>query len=223
MRARRTQVERSEETREKLLDAAIQVLVRRGYAGFRVAEVADVAGISRGGQLHHFRTKDALVAAALERLFASVRRNTERKIGAIGSSGFEADHLLDDVVQDAREFFFSDNFVIALDMIMSSGKDAKLAETTRAIAMSERSPTEDAWIARLEDAGLTPEAATDVLWLLWSVVRGLAARALVTQNEGQRERVIDLALQLTREYVESRAGERKAAMKKVEATGRSVG
>ncbi|HEX4465838.1 MAG TPA: TetR/AcrR family transcriptional regulator [Solirubrobacteraceae bacterium] len=65
---RRSQAERSATTREALLDATIECLVEDGYANTTTSRVAERAGLSRGAHLHHFQTRDALVAAAMERL-----------------------------------------------------------------------------------------------------------------------------------------------------------
>ena len=65
---RRSQAERSSATREALLDATIASLVEDGYANTTTSRVAERAGLSRGAHLHHFQTRDALVAAAMERL-----------------------------------------------------------------------------------------------------------------------------------------------------------
>src|SRR3954468_10651590 len=66
----RTQAERSEHTRELLLDATIECLVELGYAHTTVHEICLRAGLSRGAQQHHFTTKAELMANALEHLFA---------------------------------------------------------------------------------------------------------------------------------------------------------
>jgi AcrR family transcriptional regulator len=66
--ARRSQAERSSATREALLDATIASLVEDGYANTTTSRVAERAGLSRGAHLHHFQTRDALMAAAMERL-----------------------------------------------------------------------------------------------------------------------------------------------------------
>jgi AcrR family transcriptional regulator len=68
-RQRRTQAERSATTRAQLLDATIDCLIERGWAGTTTTEVAERAGVSRGAQLHHFPSKAELVAAAVEHLF----------------------------------------------------------------------------------------------------------------------------------------------------------
>jgi AcrR family transcriptional regulator len=65
---RRSQAARSASTRQALLDATIACLVEDGYAKTTTSRVAERAGVSRGAHLHHFQTKQALVAAEMERL-----------------------------------------------------------------------------------------------------------------------------------------------------------
>jgi AcrR family transcriptional regulator len=77
---RRSQSERSESTRAALLDATVECLVSDGYANTTTARVAERAGVSRGAHLHHFQTRAALVAAAMDRL--SQRRAEELRAAA---------------------------------------------------------------------------------------------------------------------------------------------
>src|SRR5438552_3160389 len=51
----------------KLLDAAEAVVVRQGISNLTLDAVAAEAGMSKGGLLHHFRTKDRLVEALVVR------------------------------------------------------------------------------------------------------------------------------------------------------------
>lgn len=76
---RRTQAERSAATRDALLDATIECLIEDGYANTTTSRVAERAGVSRGAHLHHFQTRSALVAAAVERL---ATRRTEQGLVA---------------------------------------------------------------------------------------------------------------------------------------------
>jgi AcrR family transcriptional regulator len=69
-RARRTQEERSAEMRARLLDATLICLDELGYARTTTTVIAERARVSRGAQLHHFPTKEDLVLAAVEHLFA---------------------------------------------------------------------------------------------------------------------------------------------------------
>lgn len=54
--------------RQRLLDATISCLVDFGYAGTTVTRIAERAGVTRGAQVHHYRTKDDLVTAAVTHL-----------------------------------------------------------------------------------------------------------------------------------------------------------
>jgi AcrR family transcriptional regulator len=66
--ARRTQEERTAETRGRLLDATIQSVLDVGYAATTTRRVTELAGVSQGAQTHHFPYRVDLVGAAIERL-----------------------------------------------------------------------------------------------------------------------------------------------------------
>jgi len=52
---------------ERILDEAAALFARRGFAKTSVQAVADAVGLSKAGLLHHYPSKDALLAALLER------------------------------------------------------------------------------------------------------------------------------------------------------------
>jgi AcrR family transcriptional regulator len=66
--ARRSNAERSAATQYRLLDATIDCLIDRGWAGTSTTEIVRRAGVSRGAQVHHYPTKEDLVLAAVEHL-----------------------------------------------------------------------------------------------------------------------------------------------------------
>ncbi len=76
---RRTQEERSSETRAKLLDATIASLQDVGYGATTTRRVAELAGVSQGAQTHHFPHRVDLVAAAIQEL-------ADRRVGALRAS-----------------------------------------------------------------------------------------------------------------------------------------
>jgi AcrR family transcriptional regulator len=53
--------------REEILAVATEAFGRSGYRGVSLADIATRVGISQPGLLHHFRSKDELLIAALER------------------------------------------------------------------------------------------------------------------------------------------------------------
>ncbi len=76
---RRSQSERREETRGRLLDATVESLIEVGYAGTTIRRVTELAGVSQGAQSHHFPHRIDLVTSAFERLAEQrVERYRER-------------------------------------------------------------------------------------------------------------------------------------------------
>jgi len=57
-------------TRDTILDAAQRIAAERGAGRITLDEVARESGLSKGGLLYHFATKEALLQAMLERLIA---------------------------------------------------------------------------------------------------------------------------------------------------------
>lgn len=54
-------------TREKLLDAAQELMLAKGFVATTVDEICERAGLTKGSFFHYFETKDDLGKAALER------------------------------------------------------------------------------------------------------------------------------------------------------------
>jgi AcrR family transcriptional regulator len=70
MRTRISRKESQLQTRERLLDAALQVFSRRGYYAASVDEIAAEAGYSKGAVYSNFSNKEELFLALIDRRFA---------------------------------------------------------------------------------------------------------------------------------------------------------
>jgi AcrR family transcriptional regulator len=73
--------------REQILEEAIRIIGQRGYYGFTVQELAQRCGLTNGGLLYHFGSKEQLLIAVLEE---RNRRNTEIVISALPPSSRRA-------------------------------------------------------------------------------------------------------------------------------------
>jgi AcrR family transcriptional regulator len=58
-------------SRDRILDAAESIVIRDGVARLTLDAAAAEAQLSKGGVLYHFRTRDALVSAMVERLITA--------------------------------------------------------------------------------------------------------------------------------------------------------
>jgi AcrR family transcriptional regulator len=82
-----TRQSRREQSHGRILDAAARALRRQGYAGVGVAEVMKEAGLTHGGFYAHFKSRDALLAAAIEHAAADSVKTLSRRIKALREAG----------------------------------------------------------------------------------------------------------------------------------------
>jgi AcrR family transcriptional regulator len=63
---RRTQVERTRASREKIIQAAIDFFAQHGFRGTKMADIAKAANLTEPGLLHHFPSKTHLLMEVLK-------------------------------------------------------------------------------------------------------------------------------------------------------------
>src|SRR3954451_10096654 len=73
---RRRQADRTAATKAALADAAIEVLIERGWAAVTAIEVCSRARVTRGAFHHHYDSLPELIADALQRLYAEMHSPT---------------------------------------------------------------------------------------------------------------------------------------------------
>jgi AcrR family transcriptional regulator len=69
--------QRGEETRSRILDAALEAFAQYGYDAASVAEICRRAGVTKGGFYHHFSSKQALFLELLERWLQGIDEQLE--------------------------------------------------------------------------------------------------------------------------------------------------
>ena len=83
----RTQTERADQTRARILDVAIREFSENGLAGARIEQIAAAAGVNKALIYYYFRGKDELYTASLEAVVESVRANSLAVLEAEASAG----------------------------------------------------------------------------------------------------------------------------------------
>ena len=68
------------DARTRLLDAALRLIRERGFAATSVDDLCTAAGVTKGSYFHHFKTKQALHAALLERLAGALNEQLSRAL-----------------------------------------------------------------------------------------------------------------------------------------------
>jgi AcrR family transcriptional regulator len=179
---------RSIATRAALLDAALETLVELGYAATTTVEVARRAGVSRGAQLHHFPTKEALLTAAVQHLLD--RRLAEFR-DLLVNVDTSADRI-DVAVDLAWGMFSGPAFVAWVELWLAARTDPEL----RAVVVDiDVRFTAESRALTLElfppDAGGDPMLYDIGRDLAFAVMEGIALQRLVPRGQRPAEEYLD--------------------------------
>lgn len=122
---------RVSETRQRILDAAVELFGERGFSGVSVRDIAERAGVKKALVFYHHESKAILLQRALEPYYVSYRAALgEAEIE--GSLGERLHHLL-----DANIDFIEENFATArlvqIELLLASGQDAPIQEGITAL------------------------------------------------------------------------------------------
>jgi AcrR family transcriptional regulator len=149
--------------RDRILDAAEARLLAGGPAALVLDAVASDAGVSKGGLLYHFGSKEALVAGLCERMF----ERFEQQLTALCEADPEPRgawtraYLASTVTVDGKPADDSARLMAAI--LSTLGRDSRHLQTVRSHFAR--------WHARLEADGIDPKLTTivrlasDGLWL----------------------------------------------------------
>jgi TetR/AcrR family transcriptional repressor of nem operon len=68
-------------TRQRILEQAHQLILRQGFAATPLDQILERAGVTKGAFFHHFKSKDELAAALVDRYVEDERRIFEATMG----------------------------------------------------------------------------------------------------------------------------------------------
>lgn len=129
----RTRAQRTEDSRARILDAAVACLIEGGYSGATTLTIQSAAGVSRGRLLHHFPSRDRLLVAAAQHLAAKLVADTEERVRRVveqdgPAAGFER---ADRVVELLWASFGEPHFWASLELWTAARVNTGIAETLR--------------------------------------------------------------------------------------------
>lgn len=133
-------------SKERLLDAAAEVLLSDGAESLTLEAVATRAGVSKGGLFYHFPTKQALVAAMVDRL-----------IGAFDAALDQAGERPGDFLRAYVAATIPERHTPSADRVTAALLAGVLIDPAGLEPLRQRFA---AWQERLVDDGVDPAVAT---------------------------------------------------------------
>ncbi|MFS8478013.1 MAG: TetR/AcrR family transcriptional regulator [Micromonosporaceae bacterium] len=183
---RTPQQERSRATQARLLEATVECLVERGWAGTTTTLVAERAGVSRGAQLHHYPTKAALVTAAVAHLVQRRAADLRAEAAALPADGRRR---LDHVVGMLAAAFTGPLFAAALELWVAARTDP---EVRSALVPLETRLGREMYRLTVELLGADEHRpqVREAVQLTLDLLRGLGVASLLSDDSARREALL---------------------------------
>ena len=168
-RERRTQAERSEETRSRLCQATLDALYEVGYGKFSTGDVAQRARVSRGALTHQFPSRNSLIVAAFNYL-VGLWESEWPFDGSADDDSLKIDSMIDVLW---TKLFQSGNYIASLEMMLAARNDDELSTGIHEV-MIRWSAHRDRVIAKLLGLPLEDPRTKYFIQLNLCVMRGIA-------------------------------------------------
>lgn len=177
-RPRRTQDERSEDTRLALQQATLRLLLERGYSRFTTADAAAAAGVSRGALTHHFANKEDLVVRAVAHDLVM----TTDALRAFLAEGAGRQRSSDDIVDYLWALMAGGLFYITLEYLPEARHNAPFRERLLPVVRDFHAALDALWLSVSDAHGLDTAAARIALNTTLCLMRGMVAQSVLKSD-----------------------------------------
>jgi AcrR family transcriptional regulator len=182
---RLSQPERRKRTQAKLLRAAVELLVERGYSNFTVDMVSRRAGVSRGAQTNYYPTKRDLLLATAKQVTGEGVLSATPDSGASQSRA----EVFAAFVEQSKRFFLDSRYTAMIELHVAGRHDRFLARELETLQRDSRQVMDLTWIKRFVATGLSQREARSLVEATNHFLRGVALLACI-QSKKPRESAI---------------------------------
>ncbi|MGO4572687.1 TetR/AcrR family transcriptional regulator [Microvirga sp. 2TAF3] len=198
---RRSQVDRSAETRAVLIRSTIELLQTVGFAGTTTAHIAKRAGVTTGALHHHFATKDELMFGVLDHASERVRARLEQEEHI--SSGGTLN--LSDVVRHLWEVYGDPEYWAIWEVIIGTRSDPAMHPRVVAHRLETMRTVLHPWLERhTSGEGTRPEVIALFEFMLIAV-RGLSLERFLDKDDAYFDRNLKILADLVGQRLEALA------------------
>lgn len=197
-RQRRSQEERTEETRAKLIEAAVEVINEAGFAKTTSLSVSQRAKVSRGAFQHQFGNIQNL-------MLHLVRHLSHELVGQIDLESVRLtspDDRLRAIALRYWSVYCSPAYRAVLLIWIGSLQDADLVDRIDKLMQSIDSERDKNWTEIFADQDIPEHDLHIFRRMLLATVRGLAIHAIYSKPKVSFEDILALVVRLWREAVD---------------------
>jgi AcrR family transcriptional regulator len=184
-RSVRSNEQRSHQTQQRIIDAALELLFMGGYSSATTTRVAKQAGVSRGAMTHHFSSRADLMLAVAEHVVVDQYRRRFRELlkGYAGKERFHAG------AETSWANHCHPTGIALLEIMMACRSDRRLLRRFSPFIARSDKVRKDLAILAAKDLGIADIGAVDdMLQVHQAALRGLSIQLMLTNNVEEIER-----------------------------------
>lgn len=181
---------KSETSVAQIVDGAIRVIARQGYAHSSLMDIAKEVGMSKGAVHYHFPTKEALMTQVLETACDAVAQRTLVAWTGADAPAASMRSALSELWRVRAEL--SDEAKVVADLMTQALHDGALREPLAAYYRFAMTQVEQHLTANLDALGLRPKVAPESIpRLLHALLDGLLMQRIVDPEAFSDDQVIE--------------------------------
>jgi len=186
-RARRSQAERTAETRAKIIAAVVASIDEIGFQKTTASEITRRAGVTWGAVQHQFGGKDGILAAVLEDSFGRFAS----RIADLPEEETSVEKRVSFFLDRAWEHFASPHYRSTFEILLNAAGDVSVSEPAWQVEMARA--WNRVWLRLFGEVPLSRERHRTLQHYTISVLTGLAAIKTM-EGDGASFRTGELAL-----------------------------
>jgi AcrR family transcriptional regulator len=172
-------VEKSARMRKRILEATLDCIYEDGFNNASTTEIVKRAGVSRGAMLHHFPTKEILIATAIEKLLKDEIADIRKRAIAYA----EGQQTIDDFVDYLWTRFSGRLFMITIDFLSSARTDEKLRDAVIPVSLNFHDALNEIWLQFFKHNRQSPEQVRILLNTTLCLMRGMGAQTIIRKDK----------------------------------------
>ncbi|MBV1851653.1 TetR/AcrR family transcriptional regulator [Catellatospora tritici] len=172
---------------DALLRTAVDVIVERGFANTRTADVAKAAGVSQALVFYHFTSKDALLAQA----FAYAAEQDVARLHAVIESNATSTEKLKKLVKLLAPAGRSKSWLMWIDGWSEALRAPELEKVSRKMDLRWKEGLTEVIAAGVADGSFTCDDPAGAAWRINAIIDGLAVQLTVHEKAISRKQAFE--------------------------------
>ena len=184
----RTQTERSTETRQKIIQAAVRIISESGFKKASLGQIAAEAGVTTGAIQHHFGDKAGILFAVIEMSFGQLSTS----ISTLNIEKEDMEHRITQFIEIIWGGYSDPLYWTSLEIIMNMKNDCEFTERVRSYMSRIKSFIDRMWMGTFWDTPASREHHIAAWRFLFNTLNGLAIERMTSPDTHETKKVFAL-------------------------------